>query len=456
MDTDKDVVIVAAGSAYALYVKYAMYFCQPGRSFRPIERIGFYTGNEIKPHFPRILARHDHVGIDRASARTLRLSSSKHEAAIGHVVEHLLDDGVLHEGDVQQVFLLSPADHPLTLVLPAPIQNVSVGPRGQRVAWTQKQRYISSAALKAAPPTTADLSGTTSSLGTPEPGPEVQTPWYQEIRDIHNRHVHDTWQGRIDAINQRYALSGAHKLFTPDPDAPMPWFNGNIEAVEPGNWVLVISLNHYVNPDSLSTSGFDTTGSHTAETYLDHRLTFNTESWYGKFFGPLAQVAAAALGEQLTREQEPLFATNRMIFVEICPYGSQKFSLSWQTVEELLEKDLGFRRAAEVNRLLVEQGRPALVIVNGARSIDMFAHLYADVLTWRQYCYNSCDLPKNRRKRKQLRHFCGSLDLGHNVVPVVGFPFLKTPHTHNSNAELALLANHVRQCVEDRGCATAP
>ena len=44
-------MIVAAGSAYDLYSKYAMYFCQPGRSFQPIQRIGFYTGNEIKPDF---------------------------------------------------------------------------------------------------------------------------------------------------------------------------------------------------------------------------------------------------------------------------------------------------------------------------------------------------------------------------------------------------------------------
>ena len=250
MSTDKDVVIVAAGSAYDLYMKYAMYFCQPGRSFQPIERIGFYTGNEIKPYFPRILTRHDHVGIDRASAHTLQLSSSKHEAAIGRIVERLLDDSVLREGDVQQVFLLSPADDPLTLVLPAPIQNVSVGPRGQRVAWTQKQRYISSAALDAAPKTTADLSGTTSLPGSPEPGPEGQTPWYQEIREIHDRHFHDDGRSALTPSTSGYALSGAHKLFTPDPGAPMPWFNGNIEAVEPGRWVLVISLNHYVNPDT--------------------------------------------------------------------------------------------------------------------------------------------------------------------------------------------------------------
>jgi hypothetical protein len=279
-----------------------------------------------------------------------------------------------------------------------------------------------------------------------------QSPWYQEIREIHDRNFHHWWQERVDAINQRYALSRQPMLFTPDPGAPMPWFNGDIEAVEPGGWVLVISLNHYVNPDDRKSLPRVTSDRYTPQSYWDHRRTFNTSHWYGKFFGPLARVAAAALGEQVIREQEPAFATNRMIFVEMCPYGSQKFSLSWQTVEELQESDPGVQLAADVNRLLVERGRPALVMVNGHRAVDMFAHLYADARTWRETRYPSCDLPQAGHEPKWLRHACGSLDLGHYVVPIMGFPFLRTPATHNSNAEVALLANYVRQCVGNQGC----
>jgi hypothetical protein len=206
-----------------------------------------------------------------------------------------------------------------------------------------------------------------------------------------------------------------------------------------------------VNPDAWEAADRDTGAGYTPQSYWDHRRTFNTGYWYRKFFGPLARVAAAALGEQLTRDQEPAFATNHMIFVEICPYGSQKFSLSWQTVAELLESNPGFQLAADVNRLLIERGRPALVMVNGVRSIDMFAHVHAAALTWRELRYPSCDLPRKRRKQKMLRHYCGSLDLGQYAVPVVGFPFLHTPATHNSNAEVALLASYVRQCVKDQG-----
>jgi hypothetical protein len=154
---DKDVVIVAAGGAHDLYLKYAMYFCQPGRSFRDVERMGFYTGHEIKPQFPRILAHRDHIDLDHAAARMLQASTVDDDVALGEVIERLLRDGVLAEGSVGQMFLLSPADDPRTLTLPGPIRNASVGPRGQRVAWTQGQRYASSTALKSGPTWTDEL-----------------------------------------------------------------------------------------------------------------------------------------------------------------------------------------------------------------------------------------------------------------------------------------------------------
>src|SRR5829696_1175123 len=77
-----------------------------------------------------------------------------------------------------------------------------------------------------------------------------ETSWYQDVRHIHDRHFHDPWQDRADAINQRYCLSRKHMLLTPGPGVPMPWFNGDIEAVEPGRWVLVISLNPHTDPDA--------------------------------------------------------------------------------------------------------------------------------------------------------------------------------------------------------------
>lgn len=206
--------------------------------------------------------------------------------------------------------------------------------------------------------------------------------WYQGIRDIHDRHFHDSWEERVDAINRRYDLAGDHMVLTHGPGIPMPWFNGDIEAIEPGNWVLAISLNHQLDRDGIEMLKHQASGISPEEAWWRQRRRMNTDRCYGQFFDPLARVAATALGEQLQREDEPEFATNRMIFVEICPYASNRFNMGWRTVAELLASDLGFQLAARVNHLLIHEGDPALVMINGGSAIAMVQHLYADALDW--------------------------------------------------------------------------
>jgi hypothetical protein len=272
-------------------------------------------------------------------------------------------------------------------------------------------------------------------------------PWYQGIREIHDRHFLDSWEARVEAINQLYQLTGEHMLISHGAGVPMPWFNGDIQAVEPGRWVLVISLNHQIDRDGTELPMHQASGTSPEDAWWLQRRRMNLDRWYGHFFGPLARVAATALEEQVAREDESAFATNRMIFVEICPYASNRFNLSWPVIEQLLATDLGFRLASEVNHLLIEKGEPALVMVNGTGAIAMFQHLYAHSLEWREMRYDSCHTAQNGRKQKQLRHYCGSLQLGKKSIPVVGFPFLRTPSTHNSNQEVVLLGDHVSQCV---------
>ncbi len=74
-------------------------------------------------------------------------------------------------------------------------------------------------------------------------GLSTSEPWYSPIRAIHDEHFYDPWEERLAQINARYGLQGDHALLTHGPGLPPPWFNGDIEAVEPGKWVLVISLN---------------------------------------------------------------------------------------------------------------------------------------------------------------------------------------------------------------------
>src|SRR5690606_11334577 len=88
-------------------------------------------------------------------------------------------------------------------------------------------------------------------------------------------------------------------------------------------------------------------------------------------------------------------------------------------------------------------------------AVNMLAHLHHDALSWTQVRYLSPNPSGKLGKRKQLWHYCGSLNLGHSTVPVVGFPFLRTPKTHNSHAELVQLGNCARECLQDQGCVPA-
>ncbi len=219
-------------------------------------------------------------------------------------------------------------------------------------------------------------------------------PWYSEIREIHDRHFRDHWQERANEIYHKYGLAGDDRLVTPVPGGLMPWFNGDIEQVEPGRWVLVVSLNHQINPEKIDAGAYDRDHGFTPDTYWNYWRRINSTSFYRDFFGPLARVAAGGLGEQLTKDQEPAFATDRMIFVEICPYGSHRFRLPRQVIAELLAEDLGFQLAARVNHIMMERGHPAIVLVNGGGAIATFEILYGDQLNWRTIRYDSVHAPR--------------------------------------------------------------
>ncbi len=146
-----DTVIVAARQAYDEYLAYSAYICQSGRSFRPVERLGFYRQKRIEPLLPLIEFTEDEVVLDEANARRLEQSEDPAERKIGELIAGLLADGSERLGQVQQVFLLSDPASDATLNLDEPIEHT--GPS----AWTQGQRYTSGRALRAAR-TTGDLS----------------------------------------------------------------------------------------------------------------------------------------------------------------------------------------------------------------------------------------------------------------------------------------------------------
>jgi hypothetical protein len=154
---DDDVLVVAGGKiAVADYLRHDAYICQPTRSFRDVERIGFYRRGKIEPFFPRIRYRKMNLEWTRATARALRETGAALDAEVADVIDRTLDDPAdpRREGRPYQVFLLTPQGDPQTLRLAQPIQHRTLG-RG--TAWTQGTRYASEEALRRNPRTTDEL-----------------------------------------------------------------------------------------------------------------------------------------------------------------------------------------------------------------------------------------------------------------------------------------------------------
>ena len=265
------------------------------------------------------------------------------------------------------------------------------------------------------------------------------TDWQAELRRLHDEALAVDWGDHLAELNARYCLQGRDALLTADVGLPPAWFNGDVEAIEPGCWVLVVSLNPGKPPAEFY--GGELRRDNAWDFWRRHN---SGKWWYWRFFRPLVRVAALALDEEVARETEPNFATERMVFVELCPYASRRFALPAETVAELSRSDPGFRTAARVRRILIEQGQPALVLVNGTAAVRDAEVVDADRLRWLEVCYESADGTSRRGRPKRLWHKQGVYDAPRCPVPVVGFPFLKKPATHNSNAEIEQLGQLIR------------
>ena len=99
-------------------------------------------------------------------------------------------------------------------------------------------------------------------------------------------------------------------------------------------------------------------------------------------------------------------------------------------MEELARSETGFQTAAEITAILLKEARPHLLLVNGTSALANFHALYRTRLAeWHKQAYASAS------SGRKLWHCQGILrGLGHDL-PIVGFPFLRTPRTHNSHAK---------------------
>lgn len=274
---------------------------------------------------------------------------------------------------------------------------------------------------------------------------DIRARWYDPVRAIHDEHFYDPWEERLRRLNARLALHEDDVFLTHGPGLPPPWFNGDIEVVQQHRWVLVISLNPRLNPRDPDAQDWYRDQRFTPAAYWEHWRRFNTRHWYPPFFSPLVKLAAGALGIAVEPADIPSFATNQMLFVELCPYGSQKFSLSRHTVEELVRSEPGVRIAAEVRRILIEKGQPSLILVNGTEALNDFESVESERIELGEVRYESVDAPAMGKKRKCLWHKQGHYHAQGRRIPLVGFPFLRSPRTHNSNAERRQLETLIRE-----------
>jgi len=143
--SENDVVVVAARYAWPEYNHVHAYICQPRRPFQPVSRVAFYSKGYINPLVPKILESHDYV-----------LMVAGQQGTLGHLVDRLLKEKRVDEGDRNKVLILSAPDSQDTIRLPSPIPNDAKAKTGKPTAFTMSQRYVTSERLKAAR-TTGDL-----------------------------------------------------------------------------------------------------------------------------------------------------------------------------------------------------------------------------------------------------------------------------------------------------------
>lgn len=143
LSNPNDVLIVAARTARTAWPEYNQfhaYVCQPNRPFQQVSRMGFYSGGNIYPLVPQILATYNDVEIRR----------NGYDGELGKLVEYLLDNDLRPEGQRFKVVLLSAPDAQETVKLTAPILNDMTAKSGRPVAFTMGQRYATLDALRRA------------------------------------------------------------------------------------------------------------------------------------------------------------------------------------------------------------------------------------------------------------------------------------------------------------------
>ena len=272
----------------------------------------------------------------------------------------------------------------------------------------------------------------------------MRDSWLDELRHIHDEHFDYGWHEHLRGLNGSLGLEGAAALGLAAPGLPPSWFVGDAEALEPGEWVLAVSLNQALREEHAEEHARQR---YTRQTYWDHWRWLNRNWWHPGFYGRPVRLAAGAMGADVGSGTEPEFATTRMVFVELCPYASRGWPFSGEDVRRLTATDLGFRLATRVRELLIEGGRPALIAVNGRDAIGGLEHAHGSKV----HLAGRRSYASVHRPERTLWHSEGYYRAGDARVPLLAFPFLGKPRTHNAYVEVDQLAAAARALIREAG-----
>ena len=133
----RNTVIVPARGAWEFYLNTATYVCQPNRSFRSVDYLGFYVRNSIQTAIPKILKTYDEIILDAQL-----LAEANYDSQLVEKVETITQHDHRLKGGTFKVMLLSAKDDDDTKTLNKTIENNLSNSNGRRYAFTQNQRYV--------------------------------------------------------------------------------------------------------------------------------------------------------------------------------------------------------------------------------------------------------------------------------------------------------------------------
>jgi len=270
--------------------------------------------------------------------------------------------------------------------------------------------------------------------------------WLDELRRDFDDALTRDWRSHVRALNVELGLIGSDALV--ELDRPPEYFWGDLDALVPGAWVAVVSLNpqitgaewdEWYDRQRWDAQGYwDYLNRRDLREGLDGTPFEPRDYYYARFARPLVKLAGAALRIADPVADEVAIAMRRMAFFEILPFPSKSYVPRPEQAARLAREDPGCLTATRAALGAIRERSPAVVLVNGGDAVHVFGAVHG--VQWREMRYASTSRPS-----KTLRHFEGEIVVGSARVPLIGFPQLRGMSSHNSNPEIEQLAARVAE-----------